>query len=121
MSKGEGSGAAAWATAALVVTGFWLMPRDDEAWLAGTLFLGILAGVAAGWVYRRGSRRSLRALVGFDLGAMAGLLLSGVLIYHPFWSEDETRSQDLVLGLLVLGLGALGSLAMALVSRVPRG
>ena len=103
------------AAGALTWFGVAVMP-----WEGGpALLLSFLsAAVASGLAYlllRWGNRQARGVVVGYSEGAAVGLFLATALLwFHPYWSVDQTRPQDAILGGLILGAGSVGAVVGAL-------
>lgn len=94
--------------------GVGMMPGETGPW---ALVSGAGAGGLSWMLFRWGNRRARAILLGCLKGASLGVLLAGALLFHPYWSEDETRPQDGILAGLIICGGIIGGVAAALIAK----
>lgn len=97
-------------TAIIVFVTVLVLPWEGTVHLILSVAVALVAGGLALWAYRWGSEGANRAVSGYFMGGFVGLVLAGCLLYHPFWSEGETRPQDAILAAVIQGMGAAGAL-----------
>jgi ribosomal protein S27AE len=68
------------------------------------LLVSAAAGGGLAFVLVKSSRPWARgAVIGYITGGCVGIGLVGLLLFHPYWSEDESRPQDVILEILLVG------------------
>jgi ribosomal protein L37AE/L43A len=104
--------------ALLAGMGAALMPVEPVVSLSA--FAAVVGAGLAVWLGSSRRPWARGALEGCVWGGSFGALATGLLLRHPYWSTDETRPQDVILGLLILG-GLFGGAVTGGVRRAKAG